>query len=63
MNSLVTYLVLLPGDEPTGAYVASDAGMSIDLAADALALHWGFSNRDALLRQHPGLIVGYATLH
>ena len=60
---MITYVVLYPGDEATGAQFAS-RNPSIEEAADALALYHGFHDRDELLsRLSEPLIVGFAPLH
>lgn len=59
---MITWVVLYPGEEPTGATFCADEP-SLELCADALAAWHGFRDRDELIAAHPGLIVGWAPLH
>lgn len=59
---MITWIVLYPGEEPTGASFTADEP-SLELCADALAAYHGYANRDALIADKPGLIVGWAPLH
>ena len=59
---MITYAVLLPGDIPTGAAFASDSP-DLEAAADALAAHYGYEDRDALVDAYPNLVIGFAPFH
>jgi hypothetical protein len=60
---MITYVVLYPGDIWTGARFACDDGPDLETAADSLASHLGYRNRDEMINDRPGLIIGFAPLH
>ena len=59
---MITYAVILPGEVPTGASFVSE-NPTLEIAADALALHYGFEDRDHLVHHCPGLVIGFAPFH
>ena len=60
---MITYVVLYPGDICTGASFTCDGAPDLETAADSLASHLGYQNRDEMIEAKPGLIIGFAPLH
>lgn len=59
---MITYVILVPGDEPIG-HIRSEGPPSLEDMADHLALLGGFPDTDSFLMVNPGLTLGYAQLH
>jgi hypothetical protein len=58
----ITYVILVPGEEPLG-YIRSTGNPTLEAMADHLAIMGGFEDRDAMLAANPGLSLGFAPLH
>lgn len=63
MRTDITYVILRPeADEPLG-YIRSTGEPSAERMADHLAIIYGFSDRESLINNNPGLCLGCAILH